>query len=200
MKLFSLFAFWAGVILPASITDPAYPPDAFTGGTVVAQLQFSPGPVKVKLLSGEEPFASSVETALSKWRFQRDPEPASVVVIVNFRQPTLMSAGDSSVTVPGSPINPSLPYPKVVAEPPYPPNSLSEGSVVLELTVSAEGAVSRVEVTRGVGGLTQAGIDAVKRWRFLPAKDSAGRNVPSQAYAVLVFRRPLTILPPSGKK
>jgi hypothetical protein len=43
-------------------------------------------------------------------------------------------------------------------------------------------------VLQGFGDLTQASIDAVKRWTFLPARDAADRPVTSDAFAVCVCR------------
>ena len=46
-----------------------------------------------------------------------------------------------------------------------------EGDVVLELIVRADGTVGNVRVRRTLGaGLEQKAIDAVRQWRFRPAK------------------------------
>lgn len=46
-----------------------------------------------------------------------------------------------------------------------------EGDVVLEIVVRSDGSVGNVRVRRTLGaGLEQKAIDAVRQWRFLPAK------------------------------
>lgn len=46
-----------------------------------------------------------------------------------------------------------------------------EGEVVLEVIVQANGSVGRVRVLQGLGaGLDQRAVEAVRRWRFSPAR------------------------------
>ena len=46
-----------------------------------------------------------------------------------------------------------------------------EGDVVLEIVVRADGGVGDVKVLHGLGGgLDQRAIDAVRQWRFSPAR------------------------------
>ncbi len=59
--------------------------------------------------------------------------------------------------------------------PKYPPLSRrigEEGRVLLRVLVSANGAAQSVEIEAGSGSarLDQAALDAVKKWRFIPAK------------------------------
>jgi TonB family protein len=45
------------------------------------------------------------------------------------------------------------------------------GDVELEIVVRADGTVGNVKVIRGLGsGLDQRAVDAVRQWRFSPAK------------------------------
>jgi hypothetical protein len=46
-------------------------------------------------------------------------------------------------------------------------------------------------VVRDLGAFTRAGIQAVRKWLFSPARDSSGDKRPSRVYAVLVFRAPV---------
>ncbi len=47
----------------------------------------------------------------------------------------------------------------------------TEGVVVLELLIGADGAVSGITVLRGLPfGLTQSAVDAARRWRFAPSE------------------------------
>jgi protein TonB len=46
-----------------------------------------------------------------------------------------------------------------------------EGDVVLEIIVRADGSVGEIKVLQGLrGGLDRRAIDAVKQWRFSPAR------------------------------
>jgi TonB family protein len=46
-----------------------------------------------------------------------------------------------------------------------------EGDVLLEIVVRQDGSIGSVRVTRSLGaGLEQKAIEAVRQWRFLPAK------------------------------
>ena len=46
-----------------------------------------------------------------------------------------------------------------------------EGDVVLEIVVRADGSVGDVKIVQGLsGGLNQRAVDAVRQWRFSPAK------------------------------
>ena len=63
--------------------------------------------------------------------------------------------------------------PKIVTmvEPIYPEEARKqgiEGVVILEATADVEGKVQAVKVLRGVSGLNQAAIDAVKQWTYEP--------------------------------
>jgi TonB family protein len=46
-----------------------------------------------------------------------------------------------------------------------------EGDVVMEVVVRADGTIGNVRVLQGLGsGLDQRAIDAVRQWRFNPAR------------------------------
>jgi protein TonB len=48
------------------------------------------------------------------------------------------------------------------------PISRTEGSVQLQVSITREGAVSKVEVVSGPALLTRAAQDAVKQWKYKP--------------------------------
>jgi len=52
-----------------------------------------------------------------------------------------------------------------------------KGTVVLDVLVTPEGLVANVRVVKGVTGLNEAAMDAVKRWTFEPALDRAGNPI-----------------------
>ncbi len=67
-----------------------------------------------------------------------------------------------------------LPVPLETPAPRYPDIARivrKEGAVVLSATIAADGKVVDIEVEKGMGPLLdQAAIDAVSRWRYVPAR------------------------------
>ena len=114
------------------------------------------------------------------------------LVIVHFRQPNLYSLGDTTEKFKPAQLNESLPYPTRIVPPSYPPDALGQGSVVLRVKISEEGRVTEVQVVKGMGVLTNASTEAVRKWEFIPAKNEQGIDSSSHAYAVFVYRFPLT--------
>jgi periplasmic protein TonB len=90
--------------------------------------------------------------------------------------PTISSAGALSRANSGVD---SLLTPRVLINPAprYPAEALQQqlqGTVLLRVQVAADGSVVAVRVLRSSGAqsLDAAAVDAVQRWRFLPARDS----------------------------
>src|SRR5512138_1323347 len=93
------------------VVGPAYPPNAFAGGNVVAVLHVSSGAVAgVDVLSGDAPFAEPAQAALGAWRFDA-AQSGDVLVVVNFRTPTLYAIGSAAQKVPKAAALPGLAYP-----------------------------------------------------------------------------------------
>lgn len=182
-----LFVFAGGL----SVAEPLFPPNASGGGTVVAELKLADGAVKhVGVLSGEEPFAASCESALAQWNLPGEPGDRALVVVY-FRAPQLYSVAGSRQAVSRGRTSSLLPFPKYVTPPAYPANALARGSVVLRADVSADGRVSDVRAVKSLGALTETSMDAVREWEFMPASDGRGKEIASRAYIVLVFRFPV---------
>ena len=58
-------------------------------------------------------------------------------------------------------------------KPTYPPGALAEralGTVVVDATIGTDGAVLDVVVVRSAPALDRSAIEAVRQWRFLPAR------------------------------
>lgn len=71
--------------------------------------------------------------------------------------------------------------------------NLIEGEVVLRIVVEADGSVGRVDVvTKAPGGLSEAATDAVRRWRYQPAR------VNGRAVAVYKLVKVRFTLSPAG--
>jgi TonB family protein len=168
---------------------PANPPNAISGGTVVAELHFVSGNMqRAKILSGEGSFADSCRSAFKGWRSDRDGDE---LVVVHFRQPYLYYRGDRKESMKPAQTEEGLPYPLDILQPDYPPDAMAQGSVVLGLDISPKGDVTDIKAIKSVGGLTESSIEAVRNWEFQPAEDSSGKAMPSHAYAVLVYRFPV---------
>jgi protein TonB len=64
-----------------------------------------------------------------------------------------------------------------------------QGTVTLRVLVGANGKAAQIRVVRGVGyGLDDRAIETVRGWKFTPAHDAAGRNVPAWVIIETVFR------------
>ena len=99
---------------------------------------------------------------------ERSPAPADIQPS-NARQPSSSSVAQ---TVGTTPIKPARPISN--PNPMYPPDAVRqglEGRVILSVTISFTGKVTRVTVAASCGHqlLDQAALDAVRRWRFSPA-------------------------------
>ncbi len=178
------------VLSSETFIDPAYPPNAVTGGAVIMELHSVAGKVeKVTVHSGEEPFVAAAKSALSQWRLHPDRKGADLV-IVYFRQPGLYYLNEAGEKINGRPAG-NLPYPSYLLGPAYPPQGLGQGSVVLKLEISPEGKVARVQTERSSGSLGEASVDAIRKWEFQPALNDQGKAITSSVYAVMVFRSPV---------
>ncbi len=191
--LLTCWLLWAGLGLNAdSVAIPSYPPLGTNGGAVVAELHLSQGTTtEVRVLSGQEPFVSSARSALLRWNLAVSPRRSRALAIVCYRGPGLFDLGSTAQEISHGDRNKSLPYPKTILPPSFPPNSLGEGGVVLKLRVETDGSISEVKTIRPDGSLTAASIEAVREWKFSPARDEQGNKVPSEAFAVFVFRPPV---------
>ena len=190
MSLLSLLA--ALLLFGDVLAEPSYPPNAISGGTVVAALHAqSGGATQVDILSGEEPFASSSKTALQNWDLQSGAGAANLVVVY-FRQPGIYYLGDAGEEVRCTAANAFLPCPKYIVGPAYPAQASAQGSVILRMEIADDGGIRDIQTLKGMGVFTEASVDAVRKWRFSPAEDEKGMKKASRAYAVFVYRFPVT--------
>ena len=64
-----------------------------------------------------------------------------------------------------------------------------QGTVTLQVLVTAEGKVGRVKITRGLGlGLDERAAETVRKWRFQPARDAARNPIPQWVMVETTFR------------
>jgi hypothetical protein len=180
---------------PISVAGPIYPPGTLAGGTVVAALDVMAGSVtQIEILAGEDPFVTSARDALRRWRFEPRRDAERIPVVINFRSPNLFAFSPKVQNLPalGKSLGPSdVALPTKVVEPVYPANALGQVSVILTLEIDETGGVSNVDGVESPGGLTDPCADAVRAWKFAPARDHSGRQTRSRAFAVCVFRHPV---------
>ena len=88
----------------------------------------------------------------------------------------------------GGPVEPAVVIEKI--DPPYPEIAVRaqvEGSVVLDIGIDETGRVTDVQVTRGLPfGLSEAAANAVRQWRYRPARGPDG-PIPSRKTVRILF-------------
>jgi hypothetical protein len=199
MNVFS-FVFLMGCQLAAglNVVVPAYPANAAHGGNVAAVIEFSKGAAsRVVILYADEPFVEPTRTALAQWRVSAERKDKPALVVVNFREPFLsvvntghgIKLEPQSHRIDSSRYDRSMPVPKLVVDPFYSDASLVVmGASVLHLEVTESGSVGEVEVIQALGDYTQATVEAVKKWSFVPARNETDRPVASDAFGICVYR------------
>jgi len=64
-----------------------------------------------------------------------------------------------------------------------------QGSVTLQVLVDAEGRAAEIRVMKGIGlGLDERAVQAIRGWKFIPARDAMRHAVPSWVTVETVFR------------
>jgi protein TonB len=89
---------------------------------------------------------------------------------------------------PGESVEPAVVVERV--DPPYPEPAIRaqiEGSVVLDIGIDETGRVTDVQVARGLPfGLSEAAAQAVRQWRYRPARSAEG-PIPSRKTVRILF-------------
>jgi TonB family protein len=89
---------------------------------------------------------------------------------------------------PGESVEPAVVVEKV--DPPYPEPAIRaqiEGSVVLDIGIDETGRVTDVQVARGLPfGLSEAAAQAVRQWKYRPARSAEG-PIPSRKTVRILF-------------
>lgn len=64
-----------------------------------------------------------------------------------------------------------------------------QGSVTLMVLVDADGRAAQIRITQGIGlGLDERAVQAIRTWKFVPARDAARRAVPAWVTVETVYR------------
>ena len=176
------------------VEPPAHPVNTIAPGLVVIEVEIEriSGKIQTRVLCGEPPFAASALEALMRWRFSvpRDTDISRTSVSFFFRPPAMYPVKSGAPAVCPWNLDHDFPaLPQQVVDPGYPPTSLATDAAILEVEVSEAGVVTRTKTIAGVRPLTDMAEEAVKRWRFSPAR-VAGKRAPGTAFVVISFVRP----------
>lgn len=137
------------------------------------------------------PYSEMLRDSLRRWRF----EPARaqgravrsrVLVLGFFRPPELTFAPPERPRYKQTTAPEELPWPTSVVVPPYPPNVLGSGKVLLEVEISDAGKVTGTRILNPGSPFDSAATGAAQAWGFRPAKRN-GREVAARAFFVFSF-------------
>jgi TonB family protein len=186
----------------STASNIAYPVNTLAAGAVSLLLSLDSNAhiQNVMILRDFQPLTSSVQNAVQNWTFipaslngQPVSSNLSLSVIFNIFNPAGGAAYQSLVLSP-----PQTPVPDASQYIPpqitmasfanYPENSVSKGTVVLDVTVGKGGQPKKIRVVQGVQTLTQQAVNAVKTWSFNPASVQ-GQPIASQIIVAFVFQR-----------
>ena len=184
---------------PLSLVAAPFPAQAFSGGEILldARVDTRGKVTDVRVVQGQSPFLEEVLGAVQTWTFLparqdgHDVE-ARVGIVFQFAQPYLpkLTARVHEYKETGTDSKDRGALPLFTLEPEYPPNSVGEGSVVLNEIVDREGRATSIHVVRDLASLTLPTVGAVRQWRFAPGK-RGGETVESGVIVVVTFRRPV---------
>jgi len=181
---------------------PAHPVQTVEGGEVAfeAHVNRQGNIERLRLLSGRPPFAQSAIQTVSQWRFipasREAPTDAKVGIFVLFRRRAMFTAGPTKHHYDWPlPEGARAALPTDISYPRYPVNTVAEGVVILQLRIAPSGAIENIKVIRDVPPLTNAAQEAVREWKFSPAR-SEGQPIPGTAVVAISFQRPF-VQPPT---
>jgi TonB family protein len=190
---------------------PPIPVTAVGGGEVLVDLDVNAeGSVtRATPLRSTPPFTEFVLNAARDWQFfparevvdadrARGGEATSrvavqshVLVAAVFRPPSLRAPTLGEPPKDVSPGSDVLPFPAAMIPPLFPPAAASNGVVLLEVHVRANGTIEAVGVINSAPPFDDAAVKAVREWHFRPAQVH-GAAVPTYVYVVLGFRVPVS--------
>ncbi len=180
----------------------ATPPRVTTGGQVILDVHVdAEGAVgEVVALRRTPPYTEALREAVEQWSFEParedgSPVPDRVLVMGVFVQPRLQ--GEPGPGTPPRDVGqapPEEPFPTRVETPAYPARAVGGGTVLLAVTVGADGAVDEAAVAAGEPPFSSVAAEAVRRWQFRPAS-RGGVPAPATAYVLVSFPEPVLAEP-----
>lgn len=183
---------------PLSLVAVPFPAQAFSGGEILldAKVDTRGKVTDVRVVQGQAPFLEEALGALQTWTFLPAREDgrdvnARVGIVFQFVQPYMpkLTARVHEYKETGTESKDRGALPLYTLEPEYPPNSVGEGSVVLNEILDKEGRATSIHVVRDLPSLTSPTISAVRQWRYAPGRHE-GEAVGSGVIVVVTFRRP----------
>jgi len=184
--------------------DIAYPVNTTATGlvTLLLSLDNSARVTNTQVLRDIPTLTSAAQSAAQTWSFKPasfngKPVASSIPVSVVFSPFNPGDTETSGMSVAASP--PATPAGAAQYTPPqitsasfamYPPNTLAQGTVVLDVAIGKTGQVTGVQVVRGVEALTGPAVSAVKTWSYSPASAN-GRPIAAKVVIAFVFQRNL---------
>lgn len=82
-------------------------------------------------------------------------------------------------------------------------NAGVEGDIAFDLAIDAKGIITGCTVTKGADHPSNLAADACAlakaNWKFLPARDEAGKKVPGTVHYAIAFRISRRCPPPDGQ-
>jgi TonB family protein len=143
------------------------------------------------LVQDVAPYSGMLREALPSWRFEPAREgghavPSRVLVLGFFHPPATSFAAPENPRYKDTKAPAELPWPTSVVVPPYPPNALGSGKVVLEADISNHGRITRTHVLTPPTAFDSAASDSLRQWQFRPA-NRGNRDVASRAFFVFSF-------------
>jgi TonB family protein len=108
-----------------------------------------------------------------------------------FRAPALTTSAPVNQPANAAAASAEVAIPSSTSEPPYPPQALAGGLVVLEATVDTSGKVAAARVISSAPPFDEPALEAARKWRFKPARIN-GRATTTWVYLVFGFPAPVT--------
>lgn len=146
-------------------------------------------------LRSTAPFTALMTSAVEAWQFkpaqQQGPVESSVMVAGVFRPPTIYGPAPGGSTTNLDSPGRNIPFPTKIVTPPYPPMSIDNAAVLVEVQVGPSGNVTDAKAVSKTSGFDDAAVNAARGWVFRPAEADAG-PIQSIAYVVFGFRQPIT--------
>jgi TonB family protein len=178
----------------------AYPMNSQAPGFVTLDVSLDAGGSvqNVTVVRDVPPLTSAAQSAVKGWQFTPamvDGQGVPGVVRVNV---AFNPYNPSGVGLPGEALQPASGTASGNFQPAglqqanyatYPPNTVSAGTVVLQVHVGSSGEVHGVIVVRGKSALSGAATAAAKTWVFTPAMYQ-GKPVGSDVVVAFVFALP----------
>ncbi len=183
---------------PLSLVAAPFPPQALFGGEILfdANVNTRGRLTDVRVVQGQSPFLEEVLGAVQTWTFlparlDGRAVEARIGIVFQFAQPYLpkLTARVHEYKETGTDSKDRAALPLFTLEPEYPPNSIAEGSVILNEIVDRDGRVTSMHVVRDLESLTPSTVAAVQQWRFAAGR-RAGGAAESGVIVVITFRRP----------